>query len=368
MNGADQHVCLFVPTLEGGGAERVAVTLANEFARRGLRVTMLLVRSGGVYTADVAAGVEIVELGGGGVMGAIPALRRWLRRERPAAILSLMRHTNVAAVIAHLLAGRCSRLVVSERVSLAHQHENLRDRLVYWLAKFAYRRADHVTTVTAAMQREIMGRTGLPEERVTTIYNPVIDPTFLQWLDDREARLHPWAIAPKEALLIAAAGRLEWQKGHDVLLDAFSQLRALRPEARLVIFGEGALRGALEAQAARLGLTAAVALAGFWANPFPSIARSDLFVLSSRSEGLPGTLIQAMACGVPVVSTDCPTGPAEILEDGRWGQLVPVDDAKALARAMDVALSAKRHPDVKARSSAFGADAAVDRYLKVLLG
>jgi glycosyltransferase involved in cell wall biosynthesis len=160
-----------------------------------------------------------------------------------------------------------------------------------------------------------------------------------------------------------AAGRLTAQKDHYTLIKAFSLLRARR-RVRLVILGEGELLDSLQSLAVKLGVADDIAWPGFVENPYTWMKHCSLFVLSSAYEGLPGVLIQAMACGVPVVSTDCPSGPAEILENGRWGRLVPVGDAKALANAMEDTLGEPQHPDVAVRAKAFGVNQALNGYLK----
>jgi glycosyltransferase involved in cell wall biosynthesis len=165
--------------------------------------------------------------------------------------------------------------------------------------------------------------------------------------------------------VILAVGRLTLQKDFPTLIRAFARLRARR-SARLVILGEGELRDELEALVAELGLTADVALPGFVDNPFSWMRGSALFVLSSAWEGFGNVLVEAMACGTPVVSTDCPSGPAEILENGKWGRLAAVGDAEALARAIAEALDDPNPPDVRARAAFFSVERSVDAYLAIL--
>ena len=178
---------------------------------------------------------------------------------------------------------------------------------------------------------------------------------------------HPW-LQPGQPPVVLAIGRLNEAKDFSVLISAFARLIQQRP-ARLVILGEGELRPALEAQLVQLGLDSdAAQLPGFVSNPYAWLARSALFVLSSRREGLPGALIEAMACGKPVISTNCLSGPDDILEGGRWGCLVPVGDANALAQAMAEVLDTPKEqlPDVRLRAADFEQERAVDAYLKIL--
>jgi len=194
-----------------------------------------------------------------------------------------------------------------------------------------------------------------------TIYNPLVNEALLRSSEAPPA--HPWLGMGDPVVL--AVGRLIGQKGFDVLLDAFANLRRRR-KVRLLILGEGELRPALLAQAERLGISDDISLPGFEHNPFSAMRAASVFVLSSRFEGLPSVLIQAMACGARVVSTDCPSGPREVLEDGRWGPLVPVGDAAALAEAIAAALDQQRPPDVRLRASDFSEARAVQQYVQVL--
>jgi glycosyltransferase involved in cell wall biosynthesis len=204
----------------------------------------------------------------------------------------------------------------------------------------------------------------LPRERITTIYNPVVTPALA---GQAQAPLtHPW-FAPGSPPVLLAVGRLHYQKDFPTLLRAFARVRAVRA-VRLLILGEGDQGAALRASAQELGITTDVELPGFVLNPFAYMARAAVFVLSSAYEGLPGVLIQALACGCPVVSTDCPSGPAEILEGGVYGPLVPVGDDVALAKAILSTLNTRPNPDwLRTRAAEFSVDRAVDRYLEVLL-
>ena len=362
-----EHVALFLPSLAGGGAERVMVTLANGFVARGLRVDLVLASAQGPYLGEVAAGVGVVDLHAHGVMASLPGLMRYLREERPQALLSAMNHANVVAIWARMLARFNTRVVVSERAVLEPELQrptSLRARLLPLLMRSSYRHADGVVAVSADVARDLRDLIQLDASRISVIYNPVVDATL-----DERARAplgHPW-FAPGEPPVVLGVGRLSREKDFPTLLRAFARLSARRP-ARLVILGEGEQRPELEALARELGVARMVAMPGFVRNPLAYMSRSMVLVLSSRWEGLGNVLIEAMACGTPVVSTRCPGGVAEILEDGRWGRLVPAGDAEALADAMEAALDDPSPPDVRRRAADFGVDKAVDRYLEVLGG
>jgi len=356
------HIAIFLPSLRGGGAERVMVTLANGFAARGHRVDLVLTRAEGPYLPEVAKEVRIVDLDKGRVLASLLPLASYLRRERPHAMLSVLNHANIIAILARKLARVRTRLVVSERNSLAGLPLGLAGWIICGLMRLLYSAADGVVAVSQAMAEELVTKIGLSPTQVAAIPNPV-DVASLAVLAQARPD-HPW-LAPGQPPVMLAVGRLEKQKDYPTLLEAFARLRSQR-EARLVILGEGSQRAVLDQRIARLGLAGLVELAGFKSNPFAWMAACDLFVLSSRYEGFPNVLVQAMACGTTVVSTDCPTGPDEILEGGRWGRLVPVGDAEALAQAMADALDDTSPPDVRKRADAFRSEAATEKYLSIL--
>lgn len=356
------HIAIFLPSLRGGGAERVMVTLANGFAANGHRVDLVLARAEGPYLSEVADNVRVVDLGKKRVLASLFPLARYLRRERPDAMLSALNHANIIAILARKLSRVKTRLVVSERNSLTAQRDGFKSRVVMSLMRWLYPSADMVVAVSQAMAKELITELGLPTEKVTSIPNPVDIAAIQQKAEERPT--HEWLAAGHPPLLLAV-GRLEAQKDYPTLLAAFSELRT-RQDARLVILGEGSQRSALEQDIVRLGLSDDVELAGFTENPFAWMKACDLFVMSSRHEGFPNVLVQAMACGAKVVSTDCPTGPDEILEDGRWGRLVPVGDAGALAQAMIEGVDDAMPPDVGARAQKFRSEQAISSYFGAL--
>jgi len=355
------HIAIYLPSLRGGGAERVMAMLANGLARRGHRVDLVLVRAEGPFLAELDAQVRVIDLECRRVIHSLPALVGYLRRDRPEAMLSALNHANIVAIAARGLARHPPRLVVSERNSLTSLGTGAKGRLFRALMRGFYPAADHVTTVTEAGRQEMIAAFALPA--VTPIPNPV-PLSDIRALAARRPD-HPWA-QPGATPFLLAVGRLEPQKDHATLLRAFALLRASR-NIRLVILGEGSLRPVLERQIRDLGLEGAVALPGFQVNPYGWMAACAAYVLSSRFEGFPNSLIQALACGARVVSTDCPTGPREILDHGRWGHLVPVGDAPALCAAMRAALSAPGGAERSAYLARFRPERIVRAYEEVLL-
>ncbi len=359
-----EKIAIYVPSLEGGGAERMMVHLANGFAQRGYSVDLVLAKAKGPYLTEVNVAVKVVDLGSSRTFFSIPGLVRYLRRARPSAMLSALNHANVVACLAQKVAGVPVRLVISERNMLSVQKvTNLRGRIVHLFMKIVYPWADSVVAVSKGVADDLVHDLGLEKGKLHTIYNPVVTDELL--INSEIPVEHPW-FYDNGPPVILGVGRLTEQKDFATLIGAFSLARDKIP-ARLMILGEGELRSKLEALVNELGLNEFVQLPGFVTNPYSFMSRSKVFVLSSRFEGLPGALIQAMACGTPVISTNCPSGPCEILENGKWGCLVPVADEIAMAKAIVQTLCKVTFPQVKIRASDFGAEQALTGYLNLLV-
>jgi glycosyltransferase involved in cell wall biosynthesis len=361
-----KHIALFLPSLRGGGAEKVMVNLALGFVEQGLKVELVLAKAEGPYLSRVPEEVRVVDLGARRVLYSLPGLVRYLRRERPQAMLSALNYANIVAIWAKLLARVQTHLVVSEHNTLSFSTQNassVRVKLLPLLIKIFYPYADAVVAVSHGVAEDLITMTGLPMEKVKVIYNPVITPELFAKAE--EPLDHPW-FRPGEPPVVLGVGRLTQQKDFPTLIRAFALVRKERP-ARLMILGEGEERPKLEALVRELRLEEDVALPGFVDNPYKYMKRAAVFVLSSRWEGFGIVLVEAMALGTPVVATDCPSGPAEILENGKWGHLVPVGEPLHLARAIlkilqdDVYISPP-----KVEWKRFSKDNAVIAYLQVL--
>jgi glycosyltransferase involved in cell wall biosynthesis len=338
------RIALVTNAMEGGGAQRAFAKLATGIAAAGRDVDLVLGRAEGPYLAEVSPDVRVVDLGVGRFGRAVLPLARYLRRARPLAAYSALDYVNVVTVVAHGLARVDTRLVVSERNTLSVAAANSASRstrLMPTLVRHVYPRADAVVAVSPGVADDLVDGCGLDAGKVHVLPNPVVTPQLVEMRD--EPVEPPWLrgwLGDPQVPVVLAVGRLVPQKDFGVLLEAFAAVRRSRP-ARLVILGEGALRPELEALARSLGVSDDVALPGFCANPYPVMAAADAFVLSSRWEGSPGVLIEAMACGAPVVATDCPNGPRQVLDGGRHGRLVGVGDRDALAAGMADALAGR---------------------------
>jgi glycosyltransferase involved in cell wall biosynthesis len=274
-----------------------------------------------------------------------------------------MSHANVAAMLASILAQTKTKLILVEHNTLSVDKSKLfRGKFVPIFMKWLYPYADNIVCVSEGVAQDLVSQLGLAKEKVKVIYNPVVNEDLIT---ASQAPLnHPWF--EQDIPVFLTVGRLTEQKDFITLLEAFALLRK-QIVARLVILGEGELRGELEAKISKLGIAEDVSLPGFTTNPYAYMSQASAFVLSSRWEGLGIVLIEAMACGCPVIATDCPNGPREILEGGRYGYLSPVGDALALSEAMLKVLDSPIDQELlKQRAIYFSSKRAVSEYLYLL--
>ena len=362
----EERLAFFLPDLSDGGAERIMLNLAEGIAARGYPLDLVLASAQGPNLNEVPDSVRLIDLKAPRVMRSVPALVRYLRRERPIAMLSVL-HANIIALWARRLAGFPQRLILAEHNTLSSVvsgEGDLRWYLFPRLARWFYPWADGIIAVSKGVADDLARVTKIPRERIRVIYNPIV--TAEMFRKSTSSPDHPW-FRDGEPPVILAVGRLTAQKAFNVLIQAFAQVRK-NHRAKLLILGEGVDRSSLGTMIREFGLEQDVSMPGFVPNPYPFMARSSVFVLSSRWEGLPTVMVEAMALGTPIVSTDCPSGPREILMDGKYGTLVPVDDPFALAAAIETALINKvPHPPQESWAP-FALDGVVDQYINILLG
>ncbi|ASP29969.1 glycosyl transferase [Qipengyuania flava] len=362
-NRSVEHIAIFVPSLRGGGAERVMLNLANSLAQRGYRVDLVVAQAEGPYLSMVDTEVTLIDLSASRVAWALLPLRRYLREQCPDTMLSALSHANLIAIFARKLANVPTKLAISERSALPERPAGIKGRAMRFLMKQFYPEADNIICVSEGIERELRGYLAGSDEKILTIHNPV----DFDLIDaQRNASVpHHW-LQSRKHLIILTAGRLVKAKDFATLLKAFAMIHK-SCEAKLIVMGQGPEETNLRALASKLGVSHEVDFVGFQDNPFAWMAQCDLFVLSSIREGFPNALIQAMACGARVVSTDCRTGPDEILESGRWGMLAPVGDATVLSEVMLASLSESNPPNTRSRAKDFKSDKIIDRYESVLL-
>jgi glycosyltransferase involved in cell wall biosynthesis len=342
--------------------------LLHELDRSLFAPSLALFRLEGAFLEDVPADVPVLNLEAASLWTAWRPLAALLRANPPDILLSTCSGTNVVACLARLLTGNRLRLVLSERNVMVRDQPPVKKWLLLAAKRLLYPSADGITAVSSGVKSDLMARLGIAENRIRVVYNPVVGPELVRLAAEEvpDRRL----IEPPPTIL--GAGRLVPAKGFDTLIRAFALVRRHR-EAKLVILGEGPLRLELLKLAEELGVAGQVALPGFDKNPFRYMARCSVFVLSSRFEGLPGVLIQAMACGVPVISTNCPAGPGEIIDPDRDGVLVPVDSPRQLAEQIvalldDPARCSTMGRRAREKASTFSVDSVMDRYVRGILG
>lgn len=349
-------ICL--PDMGGGGAERVAIEIIHELLGAGHQVDLVLVQAIGQLLELVPPQVRIVDLKAPRLLGALGPLIRYFRRERPDAMQISMWPLTTVAILAHRLSRSRALLMISDHV--AFSHAGWRDKMaIRMTAGPLYRLADVRVVVSEGAARDVAALTGLGRDEFELIYNPISPPERIRPTTEAE-RL--WGGAKHR---IVAAGSLKPQKNHALLLRAFARMD--RKDSKLMILGEGPLRPDLERLAAELGVADRVVLPGFQIDPWPFYASASLFVLSSDYEGFANVVLEAMAAGLPVVSTDCQSGPAEILDHGRFGALVPVGDEAALAAAMDHALDNPGGAEARKARAATFAQGSSRRYRELLV-
>ena len=361
------QVAILLPNLRGGGAERVCVNLANAFVARGLNVDMVLMQTEGELQPLLDPHVKVVDLGAPQVRNLFGPLARYLRERRPAAVLANMWPLTMMAVAVARMTRARARVVVVEHcnwTAFMPTHKWLHRIALRWSMRWLMPLAQVRVGVSGGVARDLEKIASLPSGAVLTVFNPVVGIPGTISLPTPDEFAAQWLAGGHKRII--AVGTLKAQKRFDRLIEAFARLTG--NDARLLILGEGEERPTLEALAEKLGVLGRIDMPGFVCDPTPMFRKADLFVLSSDYEGFGNVVVEALEQGVPVVSTDCPSGPREILEDGKYGTLVPVGDVDALAHAMQEALSRTHdHEALKRRAQDFSVDMAADAYLDLLL-
>lgn len=352
------------------GTETVVVNLARELANQGHRIHLLIRPERGVTpnVPGMSKAVQSVRLDASHKRTLARAIARYAHERQPDILFSVARRDNLALCWAKPHLPPCMPAVISEHLAIG---DSLRDynAVKRWqrthMMRRAYRHADAIVAVSQGIAEELHSRLGLAESRIAVVYNPIVTDTLHRLA--AETIDHAW-FDPGQPPVILAVGRLDPHKDLPTLFLAFARLRETRP-CRLFIIGEGAQRTELQRLAEQLGIAEDLEMAGFKSNPFAYMRRASLLALSSRVEGFGNVLVEALATGTPVVATDCPHGPREILGNGRFGALVPVHDAEALAQAMQSTLNRPFPGEVLARRAEdFSAPVVAQRYAQLFEG
>lgn len=366
MKTQKRVLAIFLATSGHSGVDTVMNNLMGEFAARGIPVDLLRIANHGPYLEAPLPGIRFVELRSSHVNSSLSSLVRYLRRERPRALLTDKDRVNRIALWARRLARVSTRVVVRIGTTVSKNLER-RSPWARWSQvhsiRWFYPWADAIVVPSQGAAHDLANLSGIPMDRIRVVPNPIVTPALFELGEQRHTR----AIrSPDHQPVILGVGELCARKDFTTLIRAFSKVRRVR-HCRLLILGEGRQRKLLEALIQQLRLEADVEMPGFVKNPYDYMAGADLLVLSSNCEGFGNVLAEALAVGLPVVSTDCPSGPREILQDGRIGALVQVGDEDALARAMLATLD--NPPDaglLKSAAARFSVETSASQYLAAL--
>jgi len=359
-------IAFFLSTSGHSGVDRAMQNLLPELCNRGYRVDLLKVRKHGPNLAAGHPNLNIIDLKTSHTYSALPTIVRYLRNNRPVVLLSDKDRVNRTALLARWLARSKCRLILSSGTTISIDLQN-RGAFERWLQKTSmgklYPFADKVIVTSRGVADDMASYTGLEHRHISVVPSPVIPDALLntpQALPD-----HPW-FGQQQAPVIISVGELGPRKDFPTLIRAFAAVRT-EMDCRLVILGKGRLRQSLLDLADELGVAKDIDLPGFVDSPYHWLAHADLFAFSSRWEGLGFVLIEALAVGTPVVSTACPSGPEEILEQGKYGPLVPVGDHTALAKAMlDTLQQPLPAEQLKQAALPYTISAATDAYLDTM--
>ncbi len=366
MDSSKTDLAFFLPNLDGAGAERVLLNLANGMAARGYAIDVVVASAKGAFLEQVSPDITIVDLNAPRVFASIKPLAGYLKKVQPTVLLSAI-HANFVAVMAQKISGAPTRIAVSQHAHItayAQNSNNWRARLEPQFARLLFPQADHIIAVSNGVAESLTEASGIAPAKIDVIYNPVITPELAE--KRRAPFQHPWFAGETRVPVMLAVGRLMAQKQFSDLIEAFAQVRANR-QAKLIILGEGEERPRLEQQIQSLNLTEDVSLTGFVDNPYAYMANADLFVLSSIFEGLPTVMVEALYCDLPIVATDCPSGPYEILAGGRYGRLTPVGNPTKLAENILAALDGNVPQPTPESWQPYTMDFVIDQYLALLL-
>lgn len=334
----NKKVALFVSNLRGGGAERVIVILANSFHKLGYDVDLILVQAIGPYLKEVHDGVNVISLNKSKNIFSLFPFIKYLKKERPYVVLSTLLQVSIITVLARKLSGVKTKVVLRETINVsadAQFNKNKSEQFIGLFRKWAIKNADKIVAPSIGVGEDLKTRYNLEDAKVNVVFNPL----EINRMIENSSFSTPLLEEIDETIpILLAVGRLSWQKNFDVLIQAFEKV-SKSTRACLIILGEGEERKVLENMIKAKGLKDRVFMPGFMENPFPYFKRAAVFILSSRYEGMPNALIQAMVFQTQIVSTDCPSGPREILEGGKYGCLVGVGDVNSIAVGIEKGLN-----------------------------
>lgn len=350
------HIAFFIPSMRGGGAERMFVNMANEFSKKNFRVDLVIAQKEGPYLKYISNGINIIDLQSPRIMKSLFPLIRFIKDEKPDILLSTIRHVNMISILAGMLSNTNVKLIVRQAIHTKRYPNKIKSLIERYLLN----KANIIIAISKGVKDSLIETFKIPEYKIQVIYNPIYNSSIIE--KSKEVVKHPFFDGKNKIVL--AAGRLTIQKDFPTLIKAFNMIKT--DITRLVILGEGKYRNELEDLIKELGLEEHVSLPGFADNPYAYMAKADVFVLSSKIEGFANVLVEAMACGTTVISTDCPSGPSEILDGGKYGKLVPAGNIERLAEAINEAISNPSKKEILInRAKMFSVEKSIEEYLKL---
>jgi glycosyltransferase involved in cell wall biosynthesis len=327
-----KRIAFILASLGGGGVERMTLNLAEEFTKRGYEVDLLVADAKGEYQDFVPSSVNLIDLNKPRLLSCVPDIRKYMAEKKPDAFISAKDYINLAVIMAKLLAKSKTNLIVSTRVNISRQLEVLNSRsfkVIARMVKHFYRFADHIVGVSKGVADDLHNITEIDKKKIHVVYNPVVTEELLA--KAQQEVNHPWF--KEDVPVVVTVGRFDKAKDYPTLLNAMRVLQDSK-KVRLIVVGDGPEKDHLRSLVDQYKLNDVVDFAGFQSNPYPYMRKADLFVLSSAYEGFGNVVAEALAVGTPIVSTDCPSGPGEILDGGKYGTLVKVGDYIALSQAI----------------------------------
>lgn len=359
-----KKIGILLPSLSDGGAEKVIVSLANKFHDYGFTVDLLLVQASGVYFDLLSKDVNVIDLNSKRAIFAIPRLISYIKRSEVDILFSALTHTNVTFVLSRYLSGKKVPIFISERSLISKGHyfsDSARHKKIKRVFfGFLYRRVTKIIAISDGCAEDIVSTIGVPRESIEVIYNPLL---VEKVTSDSSEVVEVFSKKPKGDKVIIGVGRLMPVKNFSQLIRVFSEVSKVR-SVSLIILGEGRQRKELEHQIEELDLSRKVSLPGFTCSPLKFMEKCDLFVSTSQWEGFGNVFLEAMSVSLPIVSVNCPGGPREILEDGKWGALVPPNDEVALANSIIKMLDSKEGLDASERLQSFELGLIARQYIK----
>lgn len=364
-----KKISFFIPSLNAGGIEANTIRLAKAFLREGYLVDLVVSTSQGHYRERVPDQIKIIDLKCNRIFKTLPKLINYIRKEKPSVVISASEGANiVASICKSFIKNTSTKVIISIRTHLTTEYKknsNKKNKFIMpLLSRIFYPKVDSIVAVSKGVADDASEFLKIPREKINVIYNPIVDET-IEKLSKVKVN-HKFFKENRDYVIILGAGRLTKQKDFKTLIYAFKEVKK-SISCKLVIVGEGEERGKLQSLIKKLGIEEDTDLVGFVQNPYCFMKNADLFVLSSAWEGFGNVIVEAMATGTNVVSTNCPSGPSEILDNGNFGELVEVGDYIQLSKAIINTLKNPKPPKIlKSRAKYFSVDNTLFEYKKLI--